>query len=141
MNDLTSQIAKLEADLAELKRQNEENKEKLPRLRMGQIWRHSNGDQYITTPNVDFNSYNLICLRSGIKYASIGFGGDDNEFTYIGMANDVIHVGIIEKPVVTDNDAFRMAYDFTGGSVTASDARDIKVIVQHYIDKNWPAQS
>jgi hypothetical protein len=108
---------------------------------MGQIWRHSNGDQYITTPNVDFNSYNLICLRSGIKYASIGFGGDDNEFTYIGMANDVIHVGIIEKPVVTDNDAFRMAYDFTGGSVTASDARDIKVIVQHYIDKNWPAQS
>jgi hypothetical protein len=137
--DLSPQIAKLEADLAELKRQNEKGNKK-PKYAPLQVWKSNYGQYFLTARfYIDLELINIGPFN-GMYQSCIKAPLPDN-LTYVGMANDVIHVGKTPvKPVVTLDDAIEADnaayYERKSG---CSLQVGIQRSMQMYIDKNWPA--
>lgn len=135
--DLSIQIATLEKDLAELKRKHEEGKAKRPALAIHQVWRHDDGNHYVV---VLVKSEYLLCALQSIDGCGIfsysGFGDRSNEFTYIGMANDVIRIGKRDKPVVSANEV-KTWIEEAGYLSFRSRIDDIRLCMQDFIDQHW----
>ena len=76
-----------------------EEKAKRPELARGQVWRHkSSAAIYIVAhPLSSTENFRLVRLSGsngsvGYVYREDGFGGNDNDFTYLGMASEVITI-------------------------------------------------
>lgn len=73
-----------------LKALEEAEKRKRPKLSEGQVWAYKDGRLYVVVPNkflVNMDAWFGWC-------GDAGFGGNDKDFTYIGLAKDILTVNL-----------------------------------------------
>jgi hypothetical protein len=87
LEQLEETIAKAQQEIKELREQ--EKKAKRPCLKIGQIWKRIQSDSYYIVNREKM----LINLNSGeIWTIRGGFGGKDKDFTYVGLAKDLVQI-------------------------------------------------
>jgi len=73
-----------------LKALEEAEKQKRPKLSEGQVWAYKDGRLYVVVPNKFLVNMDTWCGWCGTQ----GFGGDEDDFTYIGLAKDILTVNL-----------------------------------------------
>lgn len=86
---MAEQIKELEAKLAK-----EAEAVKCPELALGQLWKYKDGTVYLVT-RYD-GKFNVVCVDSRSNYntwaGNAGFNGWEFEFSYLGMASDLMTI-------------------------------------------------
>lgn len=103
LEDLKATHAKMAEEIKALEtRITEEAKAKRPELAVGQLWRHERGSVYIATYTQGSGlGIDLMCcaVPPATQYTvgrfweiGRGFGRAQDEFTYLGMASDLLTI-------------------------------------------------
>ena len=94
---LEENIPRMERELAEMREKLERQKRNWPeKLEAGMIFRHKNGDHYMTRLlNDSVAALDLVALDNGAgmhwNYGLL-FNGAERDFTYIGLAEYVLRI-------------------------------------------------